>query len=128
MNNDLKMNMLVSDGVRFMQSITDYYGAEDGIKVWNSICEAIDPEVKGQIFVSMLMRNAVNGVTFRMDVSTSHSKVGAIKCIREYTGMGLKEAKDLMDQSFSDYVTIECDRSDEHRFARDLRNQGCFTK
>lgn len=124
---EIKINNMVYDGIRFMQSISEYYGAEEGISVWNSICANVDPDIKGKIFVAMITRGPTTGVTFKMQ-SPQSNPVAVIKCIRQYTGMGLKEAKDKMDLSKNNYVTVECDRANESLFAIDLRNLGCSTR
>ena len=45
---------LISDGIAFMRSISDQYGTETGLQLWDRICEVLDPNVKGEIFIAML--------------------------------------------------------------------------
>ena len=51
--------------------------------------------------------------------------VAVIKCIRNYTGMGLKEAKDIWDASKLQLTDIRVEPDRQRDFARELRNLGC---
>lgn len=114
---------IINDGIHFMRSITECYGADEGMKLWEQIASVLDPSVKGEIFFSMLTgshgRNLkVSGVVI--------NRVTAIKAIRAVTGLGLKAAKDLSDQMQEGRtVTIELMDDVERSYAiRHLREAG----
>lgn len=94
-------DLLVLDGVAFLRSITEVYGADEGMKVWDGFCTSVDPELKGQIFLSVLTGANHRRLTLYGDKNMRSRPntrfVESIKCIRNYTGMGLKEAKDAAD-------------------------------
>lgn len=87
---------IIQSGINFMRSITEAYGTDEGMKLWDTIAATLDPDVKGQIFFAMLTGD-YNGVIKISSFQTSSDRVWRIKAIRAVTGMGLKEAKDLGD-------------------------------
>lgn len=119
---------LVCDGIHLMRSITEAYGAEDGMKLWQTIADTLDPELKGAIFFSLLTgstggRIMIRGLDDRQTILIQ--KVPAIKCIRTYTGFGLKEAKDLCDELWSGKdKTIEVAPDRVRSATRDLLDLG----
>lgn len=93
-------NQIISTSVLFIKAITEEFGAEKGMELWDRISEVIDPEIKGQIFFSMLTMQY--GTIFLQSnnldqIQIQVNKIPIIKCLRNYTGMGLKEAKDCVD-------------------------------
>lgn len=131
------IDILVSDGLRFLRSITDYYGHERGMEVWEAMGEAMGKEVKGKVFFAMLTGKTPNRVTFRrppnMKVASFGSSSGipvvqVIKLIREYTGLGLKEAKDKWDQCIDFAVSVEVKDGEAHSFERKLRDFGMIVE
>jgi hypothetical protein len=86
---------IISTGLSFLRSITEAYGAETGMELWDTIATTLDPDVKGQIFFSMITGGSANSITIRSAKTTD--KVAVIKAIRQVTGLGLKDAKDQAD-------------------------------
>ena len=78
-----------------MRSITECYGADRGMELWDTIASALGNDVKGEIFFAM-----INGeYTSKLRVTGMvNDRIASIKTIRTYTGLGLKEAKDLSDE------------------------------
>jgi hypothetical protein len=66
------------------------------MELWDTISSTLDPDVKGQIFFTMLTGEYGNKITIR-SIPAHAGKVAIIKAVRELTGLGLKEAKDLVD-------------------------------
>lgn len=87
---------VISNGLHFMRSITEAYGADEGMRLWETIAGTLDPDVKGQIFFAMLTGTHNNRIVLRR-VGPNTDRVARIKEIRNWTGLGLKEAKDLSD-------------------------------
>ena len=92
---------IITDGMQFMRTITEAYGADEGLKLWDTIASTLDPEVKGQIFFAMI----TGEYNSKLHVSVKPPAPGqpfnaipAIKAIRTVTGYGLKEAKDMWDE------------------------------
>lgn len=106
---------LISDGLTFLRSITEEYGTDEGMKLWDTICTAVDPELKGQIFFAMLTGEYYNEIRIS-NVDKSADKIALIKALRAAAQYGLKEAKD---------VTEAIQSGNEHRFKvkPDQRNQ-----
>ena len=132
---------VIHTGIAFMRSITLAFGADAGMELWDTISSTLDPDVKGAIFFSMLTGESGNRITIRDYERTGNNKVPIIKAIRNCTGLGLKEAKDLSDilmgsgyvngtysgcSGPSKPITIDIGK-DRHRntCVKELREAGC---
>lgn len=114
---------VILDGIRFMESLSRRYGAEHAIAVWDKIGEALGSDVKHQVFFAMLTGETSNRM--RVSRGTCTEAVGAIRAIRQATGMGLKEAKDLWDLTAVKTVTVDgVQRDTRAAFERELRSLG----
>lgn len=92
---------VISNGLHFLRSITEAYGADEGLKLWDTIANTIDPDVKGQIFMAMITGNYNDRIHLKgLYPSGQSNAVACIKAIREWDkrGLGLKEAKDMYDR------------------------------
>jgi hypothetical protein len=89
---------VIQSGINFMRSITEAYGTDEGMKLWDNIASVLDPDVKGQIFFAMLT-GEFNGMLTLSGCSPGSNRVARIKAIRSVTSpnLGLKEAKDISD-------------------------------
>lgn len=124
---------LISDGIRFLQSLNEYYGVDRAMAVWSALGPAMGDDVKGQVFMSMLSGNAV---TMRLQLSRPSPMtfnpstfggiaVPVIKAIRAATGLGLKEAKDLWDETAYKMVWLDCQSRERAQQAKiDLQSLG----
>lgn len=121
------LNFVISDGIQFLQSLTRHYGPEKGQEVWNAMGEAVGKEVRGKIFFKMIAGET--GVQLRFnagDAEMTGNAIPVIKCIRTYTGFGLKEAKDCWDKSKTQLVVLTTDSYEQTRLlGRELRQLGC---
>lgn len=123
--NDEALDAVIFDGIRFLESLTKYYGADRGMEMWNSLGEVMGKEVKGKVFFAMLTGETGGRVRFRADRAEPGNAVAVIKTIRTYTGLGLKEAKDLWDLSKSTPTVVQVNPNQHRDFAKDLRELGC---
>lgn len=123
MQTDNELDEVVFDGIRFLESMTRYYGAEKGMALWEKMGETLGDEIKGKVFFSMLTGESSNRA--RIERGWCDTAVEAIKAIRGGTGMGLKEAKDAWDLSAVKVVTLECENREQKRaMSRKLRDIG----
>lgn len=102
---------VVQNGISFMRAITEAYGSEEGLKLWDTIATTLDPDLKGQIFFAMLTGNAPGRIRIvRIDPGCVNNKVGQIKAVRAASGWSLKEAKDAVDElgALGRHIIIEC--------------------
>lgn len=93
---------VISSGMHFMRAITEAYGAEEGMSLWDTIASTLDPDIKGEIFFAMITGTYNNRI--RMDsVDKYADKIAVIKTIRTFDTrrLSLKEAKDISDELFS---------------------------
>ena len=84
---------IIQDGIHFLTAISQAYGAEEGMRLWERIAEVLDPSVKGDIFFAMLTGQYNDRIYAKLDQSrpaaAAVNKISVIKCIRTYTGLGL---------------------------------------
>lgn len=101
---------VISNGIHFMRSITEAYGSEEGLKLWDQIVSVLDGDVKGQIFMAMVTGNYNDRIRLKSLYPSGQSNaVACIKAIREWDkrGLGLKEAKDMYDRVAQGTIRIE---------------------
>jgi len=125
---------VVSNGMHFMRAITEAYGADEGLKLWTTIADTLDPDVKAQIFMAMITGNYNDRVHLKgLYPSGMANAVPCIKAIREWDrrGLGLKEAKDMYDrvnqQTVQSSISKEYLQVDHARYSQAvtaLRNVG----
>lgn len=90
---------VISNGLHFIRAITDCYGAERGMELWEQITSVLDPDVKGKIFFAMLTGAYNDQIKLKsLTISGQNNAVACIKEIRQWTGYGLKESKDVYDR------------------------------
>lgn len=123
---DQHRDAVISNGLHFMRAITEAYGAEEGMRLWETIAGTLDPDIKGQIFFAMLTGTYNDTIVLRRaQASGIANRVAAIKEIRNWTGMGLKEAKDASDAVESGRsVRITVKPQEHHSAMRALRAVG----
>ena len=116
-----------------MRSITEAYGSEDGLALWEQISSVLDPDVKGQIFFAMITGTYNDQVHLKgLGTGAINNAVACIKEIRTWSGFGLKEAKDAYDRvrqhhqynSGPSPVFLKVRHEDYHRAVAGLRNVG----
>lgn len=125
---DMLMEQVISDGLQFVKSLTDYYGPDKGMAVWNTLGESVGKSLHNKIFMAMLTGKPFMTVTFNAGPATNAGNaVPVIKCIRQYTGTGLKEAKDYWDASKITSQTIKVlNPATAREFRDELRRLGCI--
>jgi ribosomal protein L7/L12 len=119
------MDAIVSDGIAFMRSITNAFGSETGMELWDTIANTLHPAIKGKIFFAMLTGTHDDRVTLTGSVAGTN-KIVCIKIIRGYTGMGLRESKEAYEQA-GDYgkpITLKVDPKQRRAMIDELRQNG----
>lgn len=122
-------DQLISSSIAFMQAVAEAYGPEQGITLWTTIADTVDPDLRGEVFMAMLTGN------FRHDkitVKTMNSagvvnKVALIRCIRNHDRrrLSLKEAKDISDLvDAGQQQVLEVDPEYRGVFVKELRDLG----
>ena len=120
---------IISAGIQFVRKITEAYGPEKGMELWEEIAVVLDPDVKGEMFFAMITGQYTDRVAIR-GLKTGSNKISLIKAFRmlDTRRLGLKEAKDLFDllESGRD---IELHVEPKHRdnCERELASLGAFT-
>jgi len=87
---------IIQSGIDFLRSITEAYGSEEGMKLWDTIAGTLDPDIKGSIFFAMI--TGEHDEYIRIPMQKVSKKINAIKAVRTIDGsLGLKECKDLVE-------------------------------
>ena len=123
---DQVYTQLVDDSIRFMQSMTDYYGVDQGMEVWQKISEHMGDDVKADIFLSLIQGDRPDAITlYRTSTVDKPNAISVIKLIRTATGCGLKEAKDLWEATERDQIRVtNVPRNKRADFVREFRSIG----
>lgn len=91
------LEQIIPAGLEFIRVITQVVGPERGMELWDSMSQCLGDDVKGQIFFAMLTGETGTKVTM-LRPGARDMKVNIIKTVRSYSGLGLKESKDLVDR------------------------------
>lgn len=123
--NDNKEDIIQS-GINFMRSITEAYGSDEGMKLWDNIASVLDPDVKGQIFFALLTGEHNDRITIT-GCANHANKISMIKAIRTVTGFSLKDAKDSLDNMLEGKPQrLKIDPKQRSRCLNELRNAGFY--
>jgi hypothetical protein len=118
---------IVGAGIELMAAITAAFGSEDGIQVWNALSDTLGNDFKSAIFMAML-QGRTSGVVVVQPAPKLRAGtmfIDTIKVIRQYTGMGLKDAKDFADELNDGRTkTVEIKFDKRNEFIQGLRNCG----
>lgn len=96
---------LIYAAVSFMQVANKELGDIADLKI-EAMFDAFDPSLKRQILMLMI-KGEINGpVRIRRDSGKQFFKINAIKEIRSFSGLGLKEAKDIADLADTGSVAV----------------------
>jgi len=134
--------------VDFMRVLNEELGTEPALQVWENITNGLGEDIKGRVFVAMLSDYSGTRVTLAalrgryfnlnnndivsnpLTYGYGANKVAVIKCLRNYTGMGLKEAKDIMDNMEKGQIAgVKCTNwKYRANFVRELNGLGIDTR
>ena len=121
---------IIQNGINFMRCITEAYGSDEGMKLWDAIADTLDPDIKGQILFAMLTGRYHGQIRItRGDfISGTANIIDKIKAVRAASGMGLKDAKDAIDNLRDSNKPIQFDIPAESRTTviNTLRNAGLY--
>ena len=125
MTTDEHQQELVWHTLNFMRSVTKIYGDEQGMQLYETIVNTLDPKLKGAVFKAMLMGTYEQGNILMSGLSPNANSMAVIKTIRDYTGLGLKDAKDIVeDLRLGHPVTIDVAFHLHHQAVNTLKSFG----
>ena len=117
---------IIQSGINFIRSITEAYGSDEGMKLWETMADTLDPSIKGHIFFAMLT-GEYNSVISIYKFDSAANKVAMIKAIRtvDKRRLGLKEAKDMCDSLFvGNTIRVEVEPNTRNSSLLQLRMAG----
>jgi len=95
LDNDTQ-DRLVNSSLNLMRDLTEAYGSDRGLALWEVIGSEIGNDIKGKIFFGLISGEySTSGVMYTK--ANTDTPVQAIRAIRTATGLGLKDAKDIYD-------------------------------
>ncbi len=118
---------VIQSSISFIRSITAAYGSEEGIALWATIADTVDPDLKGQIFVAMLMNEYPGQVVLHPQNCSGINRVDKVKALRivDVRHLGLKESIDILNTLESGQtVTLEVNSSNRDGAISKLRSAG----
>lgn len=123
---DQQEDMVIA-GTEFMRTVTEIWGPDKGMEVWDGIANLIGADFKGAVFFTMLTGTHLGDV--RLTKASQNQYVENIKIVRAYTGYSLKEAKDACDRVRSGTNHVEklpvMNKKQRKEFIQALRDCGC---
>jgi len=121
---DEQMDMIVSDSITLIRSITTVYGSEEGMNLWGTIADTLDPKIKGKVFFALLTGSHEDRITLSGYVARTN-KINCIKIIRQYTGMDLVDSKNAYESiEYGQKVQIKVDPKQRRECIDELRMNG----
>jgi len=125
---DVALEQVITDGIQFVKSLTEYYGSTKGQEVWRAMGDAVGKSLQNKIFLAMLTGQSGLNVSFKADKSISlNNAIPVIKCIRMHTGYSLRDAKDAWEESKLKTCIIQMSSgANVAEFRKDLRQLGCL--
>lgn len=115
---------LADAAINFMKALTVSYGADAGSQLFSKFRSVLGDDVQNIIFTEMLGVRDGHGINVYFKGVCSN-KIVAIKSVRAATGLGLKEAKDLVDFASATRQVATCDSTNHAAVLRqELREQG----
>lgn len=87
---------IISSGIQFMNAITQAYGTEAGLELYDTIMASVDPDIKGQIFFALLTGDREGSFKLKR-VTNIGNKIERIKAVRQVSNFSLKDAKELVE-------------------------------
>ncbi len=101
----------VTDAVRrasinWVLAMQKAYGQETGMKCFDVMRETFGDELSGAVMFGIMEGRRGDQIVIRSKTADLTRKIEAIKEVRHISGMGLKEAKDAVENSVWDEVVI----------------------
>jgi ribosomal protein L7/L12 len=127
MNMENISDRLIRSGIRFLKDLQEDMGTDKGLEVWDKMREAMGDEICGQVLFGIMKGH--HGNVIRL-ISVGDRKIDAIKLVRECTGLGLKEAKDLVESVQYNHKSADLEMDDMSstlidQYCRRFEDIGC---
>lgn len=122
-------SILIHSAIQFMKSVTDAYGSDEGLQLWDTISNTLPTDAKGKIFIALLTGESHTEFTIMPFLQGMRvpSLVEMIRTIRNYdrSSPGLKEAKDMADKLLSGHaIKINCTPETRLHMMQQFRKAG----
>lgn len=110
-------NGLISASMSYASTLKEIFGSDWGDEIWAQIADNVLPDLKLQVLKNLLTGEFGDTVTVLsapprqydstgLAIGSTYQKVASIKAIREATGLGLKQAKDVCDAAEMGQKTV----------------------
>ena len=92
-------------GINWILTMQKEYGQEMGLKCFDVMRQTFGEDLVGAVMFGIMEGVRQDSISIRVN-DPNYRKIEAIKEIRHLTGMGLKEAKDAVEEAWLTEVTI----------------------
>jgi ribosomal protein L7/L12 len=118
---------LIYAAVAFMKTANEELGDIADEKI-ESMFDAFDPALRRQILMHMIKGDIAGPIRVKFDrYQSSQNKIQAIKAVRWISGMGLKEAKDFIEEAEAGNISVmhgNFDIEKRKQFTKELSGTG----
>jgi ribosomal protein L7/L12 len=94
-HNDCQNHQAIEAATRFLRTLKHTHSPEVSVDVYDSLKEILGKNFMGCVLQEMIAER-YNRIVILHDIPNG-VRIQVIKLLREYTGIGLKEAKDIVD-------------------------------
>lgn len=124
--------LLIKDSIMYMRTIIEAFGAEKGGEVWDHIVKCMGDDLKNDMLMDTILHSDASRIPKPLLVrrgSYAQDVVGVVKAVRNATGLGLYEAKQLWDDSANKWVELEISNIQiKNTLIRELHSLGMRTR
>lgn len=114
-------NELVDSSLSFIATVTEIYGSDEGMVIWDSVSATLGEDARASIFFSMITGASEFKRVCHVRYYPDNQKIALIKLIRVCTNIGLKEAKELSESA---KITFKVPHSMIKETRQQLANMG----
>lgn len=114
---------LINDAIQFLETMNRVYGTNRAHELWLGMKEAMGRDIQMDVFNAMLKGDSGGRIRFRVYNRDTREVVNTIKAIREFTGVGLKEAKDCWDMAKDTGRWTNLEHGKEYQSPTESRSQ-----
>jgi hypothetical protein len=88
---------IIAAGINFMNAVTRAYGTDEGLKLYDTIMASVDPDIKGQIFFSLITGIHGSSIILKGTQYGIGTLVQRIQAIKEVSDLSLLDAKEYAE-------------------------------
>lgn len=104
--------------ISWLLTMQEEYGNEVAMKCYDVMREGFGEDLAGAVLFGIMTNNHGDTLRIRWVTNTINDKIRAIKAVRAISGLGLGEAKNLVEAAASDEMQVKIKNEMEHDIIR----------